>query len=156
MFFKIIIFDCPPGVHNETLIGQSKIFIPVDEGEQQVLPESRARKPSQKAEPVRETVIEHLAGTRVLERPITHLPIEKGPVLPGPFCRHDCGTAGQAARTWLRNFSTSCFRVPDCCDISCAADNTSPAAAPVCSAPWLTCVILASTCWVPLAASCTF
>src|SRR5215217_5907136 len=64
-----------------------------------------------------------------------------------------CGT--QAARTVLRNFSTSLLRLRLSCESDRADDSTCAEAEPVELAPLLTWVIFSATSAVPLAASLT-
>src|SRR4051812_46352379 len=61
----------------------------------------------------------------------------------------------QAARTELRNLSTSTLRRLLSPDSDCAAERTWVEAEPVSEAPRCTSTMLAETCWVPWAACCT-
>src|SRR5437763_12468065 len=58
----------------------------------------------------------------------------------------------QAARTELRNLSTSTLRRLLSPDSDCAAERTWVEAEPVSEAPRCTSVMLEETCWVPCAA----
>src|SRR4051794_36925003 len=69
--------------------------------------------------------------------------------------RMDGPCACQAARTELRNLSTSIFRRLLSPDNDCAAESTWVEAEPVSEAPRCTSVMLEETCWVPCAACCT-
>src|SRR5262245_66694623 len=61
----------------------------------------------------------------------------------------------QAARTELRNFSTSTLRFLLSCASDCADTSTCDEAEPVWLAPLLTSTMLLATCEVPCAACCT-
>src|SRR3569832_2353651 len=62
---------------------------------------------------------------------------------------------GQAARTELRNFPTSCLRRLESPESDLAADSTCEDADPVSLAPRCTTTMLEETCMVPWAARCT-